>query len=227
MASFFFAGETEVVIETIIRIIRVNWPARLWPLGVETQVGSGSGFPNASDGISRPYSMEQGCAQPSEATRMRQYIGIDVSEHELHVSWLCDPDQGGARTQMFKNQLSAFQPLKDWISFQTGVGPEDILIVLEIARNYPERLICYLRDQGFQLLLASPSQAESYAGSPGDACETGRSVSLMLARFGKEQDRIVFARAGADRASGKETRGSSEVESERSEKGQLARSQST
>jgi transposase len=118
---------------------------------------------------------------------MSEYVGIDVGKEQVDICWLRDIVSGKKKTKRFNNQPEAFAEITHWLTKQTQVRPEKIIITLEATGVYHEALIYFLHDRHFQLIVSNPGKAKKFAQSIGLIHKTDKSDAMMLARYGYSQ----------------------------------------
>lgn len=118
---------------------------------------------------------------------MREFTGIDVSKDKLDLCWLRDADSGKKKQKVFKNQLSDFEQIKNWLIKNLKTEPEDIVVTLEPTNVYHEPLCYFLHKAGFRILLVNTGNAKKYAESLGMLHKTDKLDAFVLAQYGEAQ----------------------------------------
>jgi len=120
-------------------------------------------------------------------------IGIDISKEKLDVCWLRDVSTSKKKRKIFRNKRQSFAEIIQWLSKSTKTEAQTVLMTLEATGVYPEALIYFLHEQGFQLFLANPGKAKKFAESLGRVHKTDKSDAAMLARYGSSQpDKVAL-----------------------------------
>ena len=114
---------------------------------------------------------------------MTHYIGIDVSKNKLDVAWLKDPTKIKVKTKVFKNNLSDFTHLLDWLKTTVTDNLTDVHICLEATGVYHENVAYYLHDHGLSVSIINPAYVKSYGDSLGSRNKTDKKDSVLLAHY--------------------------------------------
>lgn len=118
---------------------------------------------------------------------MTQYFGIDVSKKKLDCAWLRDPVQQKIKTRVFDNSPTGFQALLQWACDHSQSPATDLHLTLEATGVYHEALAYALYDAGATVVVANPAKVKHYANSLGRRSKTDKKDSVVLARYGANE----------------------------------------
>jgi transposase len=115
-------------------------------------------------------------------------IGIDVSKAKLDCAWLGENNK--LKVKVFPNALAGWAGLVEWSLKNTGLSISDLHFVMEATGVYHGQLAAYLYDQGADVSVVNPAQVKFYAQSLGVRSKNDKKDSVVLARYGvNEQPR--------------------------------------
>ncbi|TVZ38012.1 transposase [Alteromonadaceae bacterium 2753L.S.0a.02] len=123
---------------------------------------------------------------------MQAFVGIDVSKDKLDCLWLRDPELLKVKTKVLKNTPSGIESLAHWLVKTTQQPAENIIVVMEATGIYHENLAYRLYEQDFSVVVANPAQIKSYAKSLGSTHKTDKCDSLVIARYGKSHNPMLW-----------------------------------
>lgn len=115
---------------------------------------------------------------------MTAYIGVDVSKNKLDFCWLRDPSLNKKKSKVFSNKDNSYQEVVDWLLHHTQQSADQIQVLFEPTGVYHERLVHYLYEEGFIVVLVNPGKSKKYAEAIGLIHKTDKGDAEMLARYG-------------------------------------------
>lgn len=117
------------------------------------------------------------------ASAYQLYVGVDISAATFTAARM-RPDAKPSKALDYQQTSTSFSKFQQDL-LQTGLGPFQILIVMEATGTYWISLALFLVQAGFAVAVINPMQAHNYAKSLLQRAKTDQLDAQMLARFGQ------------------------------------------
>jgi transposase len=122
---------------------------------------------------------------------IHQSIGIDISNDDFHACFYQKSLRGQmkrkGKVRTFKNTLSGFDDLINWIEKVRDASSVGVSIVMEATGVYHEQLAYFAHEKAYRLSVLLPNKVKSFAKSLNILSKTDKIDAEVLARMGVER----------------------------------------